>query len=187
MGIRSFIAINLNNNIKKGLIKIEDSLRNIFKYSKINWVKEENLHITLRFLGEIEEEDIEKIENTLYPLFSKYDSLNLNFHNFGIFPGIKHPRVLWIGSDYEPSFQKLYKEFNMVIEKLGFPEDKPFLPHITLGRIKYMHKRDLNGLKEFINTFSISYKEKVEKIDLMRSVLTSKGPIYTVIRSFYLK
>ncbi len=187
MSIRSFIAINLSENAKKGLFKIEGSLKNILNHSKVNWVKRENFHITLRFLGNIEEKQIDILKNALSSLFSNYERFELNFHNFGVFPGIKRPRILWVGSDYISPFQKLYKGFNEVIEDLGFPEDKPFLPHITLGRIKYMHKRDLDGLREFIDTFSVSYKEKVEKVDLMKSELTPGGPIYTVIESFYLK
>ncbi len=187
MSIRSFVAINLSGEAKELIYSIEKQLKNLLHHSKIGWVKKENFHITLRFLGNIKEEDIEVLGDELKDLANSYQKFSLNICNFGVFPGLKKPRIIWVGGEYIHSLRKFYADFNKRFERIGFPEDKPFLPHITLGRIKYMSKGDIERLKNFLNDAKISYKERINKIDLVKSDLTPKGPVYTVIKSFYLK
>ena len=187
MKIRSFIAINLDETIKEKLKNIENSFREALPKSKIKWVKKDNFHITLRFLGDINQEDIPKIEDTIGEFAQECSAFTIDFHEVGVFPGIRRPRVLWIGGDYSDIFRDFYTGFNLKLESIGFPEDKPFLPHITFGRIKYIPEREVKILKELIDEARFNYKETVTHIDLMRSQLKPEGPIYTVIKTFYLK
>ncbi len=187
MKIRSFIAINLNKTVKEKLKDIKNNFRGALPKSKIKWVNKDNFHITLRFLGDINEEDISRIADTMEEFTQKYSAFTIDFHEVGIFPGIRRPRILWIGSDYSDIFRDFYLGFNLKLESIGFPEDKPFLPHITFGRVKYIPEKEIKILKELIDKTSFNYKETVTHIDLMKSQLRPEGPIYTVIKSFYLR
>ncbi len=187
MGIRSFIAINLSESTKEGLEGIKINFKSTLSRSKIKWVDKDNFHITLRFLGDIEPGDITKIEDAIGNFILNYSTFTIEFHEIGVFPGIRKPRILWIGSDYPDIFRNFYSGFRSRLDSIGFLEDKSFLPHITLGRIKYIPERDIRSLKELMSNIKFSYKDTITHIDLMKSQLTPKGPIYTIMKSFYLK
>jgi len=185
--IRSFIAINLSKIVKNKIIEIEKEMKMTMTNSKVSWVKEENLHITLRFLGNIENKKLELLSKVMDRFIQDYNSFSIKFSKIGAFPGLRKPRVLWVGGETPKLLKDLYFAFNKELEAIGFPEDKPFLPHVTLGRVKYLDRRDVNRLKKFIEDTNIEFEDRIMHIDLMKSELTPKGAIYTVLKDFYLK
>ncbi len=187
MGIRSFIAINLSESVKDVLKDVEDKFRKTLRKSKISWVKKDNFHITLRFLGDIEGKDVDRIKEFMREFVKGHGKFKINFYEIGVFPGLKRPRVLWVGGDYPEALKSLYTEFSLQFEKMGFPEDKPFLPHVTLGRIKYLNKSEKESFTREIESISFECEDIVESIELMKSQLAPGGSIYTVLESFQLK
>ena len=171
--MRTFVAIEISNDdVKKSIKDFQNNL-------KINAkpVNLEQLHFTLQFLGEISEEQAQKVIESLRKVeFSEFD---INLQGIGAFPKPKFPRVIWIGTDEKggKNLIELAKKVETVLKPLGLVSDKPFKPHITIFRIKKKIgdiTEDLN--KQRITDFGM---QKISSIKLKKSELTSEGPIYS--------
>jgi 2'-5' RNA ligase len=175
--IRSFIAIELNKEIQDALANIQTDLRS--SGADIKWVKPRNIHLTLKFLGNIDTNLIPKIKNILEDITKKYKNFSGDLTELGAFPKLHNPRVIWVGMQTgKDKIISITKELEDNLSKIGIPqEEKEFHPHVTLGRIK----SSINRLKlvELLNNTKISIlKFQVKKITLFKSTLTPEGPIY---------
>ncbi|MEA3305318.1 MAG: RNA 2',3'-cyclic phosphodiesterase [Candidatus Omnitrophota bacterium] len=172
--IRSFIAIELSDKIIQALRDIEDSLKE--KLSSIKWVKPENIHLTIKFLGNIEPETVENIKNILNNTALNTRMFKIKLSKIGVFPDISRPRVLWVG--LSDGFNETVDIFNKLEGKL------PFHPHLTLARIKSLKEKD--KFKKEVESKTVPEIEMaVKKITLFRSKLSPKGPTYTVLHEAY--
>jgi len=185
--MRIFIAIDLDNEIKKNLslliLKLNKGNRNI------KWVKNQGMHMTLKFLGEIKKEKVSEIESALLEVTKEYKSFPLRFKGTGTFPpGKKVPRVLWIGIERCEILKSLQSRLEEELEKLDFPkENREFHPHLTLGRVKTSFVLGPT-LSEFEIHNNTDFGEmEVNKITLFMSTLKPTGAEYTVISEFELK
>lgn len=171
---RLFIAIDLPLEIKRELYKLEQELMKHIPKG-IKWVELENLHFTIRFLGETEEEKIPNIKKIIDEVSQESDFFNISLKEIGAFPNFKNPRVIWIGIEkgYE-EMKDLFNKLENKILKLGFKkEDKEFSPHLTLGRVKEKIRWDERW------KIDIPYLEfLVEEITLFESQLRPQGPLY---------
>lgn len=184
--VRAFIAINLDSKIREYLSSLKNNLK--IGNSKIKWVEENNLHITLKFLGYILPQQLELIDLTLKKITNQYPPFSIKLSSdIGIFPPYKIPRIIWVGiREGSRELTELYNSIEENLHKNGFPkENKRFSGHITIGRIKYIKDKDslINSLKQIrIECFS----QKVESVELMESELTPKGPVYHVLHKYLL-
>lgn len=176
--IRVFIAISFNQKLTKELKEIQDQ----FKRLSLNasWVKPENIHLTLKFLGEIETNRISQIFDPINKTASAFSSFNLRFSKLGIFPNWNRPRIFWIGlDDKEEILKKLKKRLELELFNVGFLRDmKPFSPHLTLARLRSPNNKNL--LKKEIEKFSVPLTRliKVSEIKLYKSSLHLEGAEY---------
>ena len=197
--MRTFIAIDLEPEIKKTLSALIDELDKGHK--NIRWVRHEGMHLTLKFLGEIGGEKVPEIVNVLKTISKEYDSVPLNFrgkesYSFslkfkgtGSFPpGMKNPRVLWIGIEEEETLTALQTLLEKELDKLGFPKERrKFHAHLTLGRVK-----SLFNIKETLSLLE-KYRDrnfgemKATKISFIQSTLRPTGAEYTILSEFELK
>jgi 2'-5' RNA ligase len=183
--MRTFIAIEIED-------KIKNEIGNLIEFAKKNynlpfkWVKIENLHITLHFLGEIPDKEVENVKNIL----RNEEKLNykIKINNLGQFPEKGIPRVLWIGfEDLEKNIEKSYKSLEKKILNSGLKLDKEkFVPHITIGRIKKFSNFNINEYRDMFEKLNKRIKElnlffETNNINLFKSELFSEGPIYTKI------
>ena len=171
--MRVFVAVEISNK------DIIDSIRNF--QSKITIkakpIEPQNLHFTLQFLGEITDENCEKIKQNLKKI--EFSSFKINFKGVGAFPNMRSPRVIWIGVDKVGGkmLEDLAGQIKNALKPLGFSPDKPFKSHITIFRIKNKIGDISKNLEKFQGYEFGSYL--VSNIKLKQSVLTPKGPIYT--------
>lgn len=177
--IRSFIAIELPQEIIETIEKLQDRLR---KYGlNIRWMRSKNIHLTLKFLGNISEGDVTPITSVLKTIADNMTPFQLMGKGIGIFPGISHPRVIWLGmSGHVETLKKSQLRVEEGLEPLGFPkEGRPFRAHLTLGRVKgNLDKRILlEVIEQFSNFESDSFT--VNSIILFRSDLRRNGAVYT--------
>jgi 2'-5' RNA ligase len=185
--IRSFIAIELPGQVVEAIKKLQEDLRKCGL--GIRWVRPENIHLTLKFLGNISEEDVEPITGVLKTAADTTEPFHLRGQGLGIFPGISRPRVIWVGmsGDVEPlkQFQLRVEEG---LEQLGFPKEKrPFRSHLTLGRVKgNLEKRILLEVIEQLGNFE-SDSFTADSIILFRSDLQRGGAVYTKLAEIPLK
>ncbi|MEW6680866.1 MAG: RNA 2',3'-cyclic phosphodiesterase [bacterium] len=179
--MRLFIAICLDEKIKRGIFEIQKSLR--IDSLKPKWVDPEKAHITLKFLGEIEKEKIKQIIDALKEI-PKPKPFIVSLGNIGAFPKKDYPRVIWIGIEKGcDSLSLIANSVETSLEKIGFPkEERPFSAHLTLARIKNPQKTNL--LSPYLSKRFIIDEMGVKEIMLIESKLTPNGPIYTTLQAF---
>ena len=188
--IRAFIAIELpveiKNNLRARQSRIKSGSGNLVK-----WVDPENIHLTLKFLGNIKTGDIEAVTAAMQNAAAQAKSFNLQLQNLGAFPNLNRVQVIWVGLGGElDSLLKLQKNLENNLAKIGFaPEERPFAPHLTLGRVRdtagIIDKQNIGkaiaGLKtETALTFS------APALSLMQSDLRPQGPVYTCLKNIAL-
>ncbi len=182
--IRAFIAIDIPNSLKEKISGIQDRFRSL--KGSIGLVRPSNIHLTLKFLGNISEKQCSDIKRYLSESAKGILPFTLNVTEIGVFPNIRYPRVLWLGlEDGSGRLTLLHKNIEDNMFKLGFqPEGRRFTPHLTLGRIK-----SLKGKNQFIKLIQSERDMRideiitVEKVNLMRSQLKPTGAVYSVIES----
>lgn len=174
---RCFVAIELNEKIKKELGSFIEELRPIGP--ELKWVRPENLHITLKFLGEVKEEKIDRIKKALQDILKPRKPFTIKIKGTGHFPEKKRPRVIWAGVEDSEDLFSLQKEVEGSLSGLGFrEEEREFRGHITLARVK-----DPSGIEKLLERISL-FKEKdfgiqeVNEIVLMKSDLRPDGARY---------
>ena len=179
--IRSFIAFDINNyEVLKHLSEIQERL--VKTGADLKPVKLENIHITIRFLGNIQPNMVEKIYNEMEQI--AFNPFEVEIRGVGAFPSLKYARVVWAG--IQKSADKLENVFNQLeppLRKLGFkPDAKGFSSHITIARVRT--GRNKTELSRCLNELA-PYEFGVSKVDclkLKKSVLTPRGPIYSTLK-----
>ena len=155
------------------------------KYFQINWIKKENIHLTVKFIGEINDEVLLKIEKKLDDKHKSFESFESKINKIGIFGSKYNPKIVWMGLDNEEKFKELHYNIENTLFKFKGNE-QPFVPHITLGRIKYIDDKKL--FHQFFDEFKeIELNEKpflINKFHIFESELTKNGPIYTIIKTY---
>lgn len=179
--MRTFIAIDLDESIKINLL---DLLQNLQKTTRnVKWVDRRGLHLTLKFLGEIGEEESREVASLLNKVASRHHPFLLRVKGTGQFPPrSKNPRVLWVGVADEPGLAALQEDIEVEFEKIGFSrEAREFHPHLTLGRVKIS-----SGLEAALNELERQNDADfgdmlVKKVTLFRSILKPSGAEYSVL------
>lgn len=186
--MRTFIAVELAKDI---LEKIDDFIFKTYREidkNKISWVKKENLHITLKFLGEINENQIEVVKFVLKDVSKNFKEFTIFLEGLGFFPNLKFPKVIWIGiKKHEDKLKLLASLIEESLSKHGFlKEKKEFIPHLTIARIKQIKK--INEIISYAEkyksqTFGIS---EIKSITFFQSILKPEGPQYRIIEKLFL-
>ncbi len=176
---RAFIAIELNEVVHSGLA----SLQSILKKSNadVKWLESGSIHLTLKFLGNIEMQKIKAIENILNETAAGVEPFVLTLKGIGAFPKLDHPRVIWAGAESGASQSKqLVKTIEEKLEIIGIPrEEREFYAHITLGRVK--SQKNIQNLEKIIaaTEFAAGSAVDVNHLTLFKSQLSREGPVYT--------
>lgn len=176
--MRLFIAINLPAGLRQRLWEAAEPLR-AASYP-VRWVGPEGIHVTLKFLGEVQPAREAEILAGIAAAVQGSKRFDLGLGGFGAFPSVNRPRVLWAGCEPVPALELLQHGVEQEMERLGFPvEGRAFHPHVTLGRVQ----RDARGgafrdLEARIERLEFSGATLVESVDLMESQLSRDGARY---------
>jgi len=181
--IRTFISIPVPKEVwsKKNMLysTLEDSPSNI------NWVKNEQLHLTIKFLGETTESLFDKIKSEIADAASKSGPFELRIDKTGCFPKKERPRILWLGIDGNiTSLHSLFLNVEKKMEVLGFPKsEEDYFPHITLARLKYPQKHTPD-ISTFLKSSYDPIDFTVDRVQFLSSELLPSGTIYTLLGSY---
>lgn len=184
--MRVFLAIEIEDYIKDKIKSTQDIIYEN-NSAKIKYVETENIHLTLKFFGEINENKLEKIKNIISSKIENHKPYTLKIVNIGAFPNISRPRVIWTGiKDNDNSTINLIKELDEEFSKIGFEKEKRYTPHITIGRVKDIYNKE--NTRQTLEKIKKNYhgKMEVKKIALKSSKLTPSGPIYDTIKEYKL-
>lgn len=172
--MRIFIAALLPEDV---ICWMGDYLRGIKPHvDGVKWEKPEKLHLTLKFLGETQEQTASKISELLGQISENYSPFRTKVTRLGGFPGMENPRILYLGLEHKEGLSTFQKEVESALEPLGFPKErKRFIPHVTIGRVK----------KRFITKGPVPLPEKIafdiSKVAVIKSELKPGGSEYTEI------
>jgi 2'-5' RNA ligase len=179
--IRTFVAVEMPADVQKQFREVQTALRRTDAHVK--WVEPHNIHATLKFLGDVAEDQLEGLYEGVTKGVVGCAPFEIRLTQIGAFPDLKRPRVVWIGVDAgKEKLIELQKNVEEAISLHGFPkEDRKFSPHLTIGRVKSPRGVDdlVTAIKETpFESNSIGIREVV----VMKSTLTPEGPIYAPLR-----
>ncbi|MCK9615867.1 MAG: RNA 2',3'-cyclic phosphodiesterase [Candidatus Omnitrophica bacterium] len=172
--MRLFIAIDIPEDLKEKLSRAVTRLKKCDLDAK--WVNTSNIHMTLKFLGEVSEEQLDKIKNIIKTTAGNFSQLELNVGSFGFFPNETSPRVFFISTDNEEILKNISLQLEDKLESLGFPKEGRFKSHLTIARFRT--KRNIDCLKNEMKGMTIEAKFAVSEIILFKSLLKPTGPVY---------
>lgn len=179
--IRLFICMNLPDQIHKQVNDLVHDLK--LRGRGVRWVRPEGMHLTLKFLGDTYPDQVDEIASALEQILAGFKPMTIKVKGLGAFPSYRRPRVLWAGlEEASGELVRLAKAIEVAVVRLGFPrEDRPYSPHLTLGRIKMQ-----NTLIHIINHMqSLNFEAgefMPDKVVIMRSDLSRESAVYTPLK-----
>jgi len=189
--IRSFIAIELSDDVRESLSSLMDALKPA-RHPQVKWVTAEGVHLTLKFLGGVYSDQIPGITEAIRSAARGVPPFELKVGGLGAFPNTQQPRVIWVAVTGDVKRVKtLQRGIDDALSHLGFPREKrPFTPHLTLGRMKERaSSRDRAAIGKLVTAtkYDGGATMQVTGVSLMKSTLTPSGAIYSRLESIVLR
>jgi 2'-5' RNA ligase len=179
--IRTFIAVDIAKPIRDRTIALQETLARTG--TEVNWVEPQNLHVTLLFLGEVDNREVPRVCQLVAGCTQKHAAFPMSVETVGCFPNPRRPRVVWvgIGEGAEP-LCAIHDALEVALQDLGYRrEERRYTPHITLGRVKGDHPTDELAAVLAKKADWKAGEMTVQELLIMSSELTPKGPMYTVL------
>jgi 2'-5' RNA ligase len=181
--LRTFVAIDLDPKLKEVLQSLVIKLKKTG--ADVHWVGFPGMHLTLKFLGEVEEEGLPAIGRVVKKAVGGQARFPLVLQGTGSFPGGKNPRVLWVGVRENPGLMSLEREIENGLEAEGYPrETRVFHPHLTLGRVKGQARIQAAVLELERDRETVFGEMTARKVTLFESLLSPQGAEYKVLSEF---
>lgn len=176
MGMRLFIILELPTDVRAHLVELQQQMKHHFHHSKISWVKPEQFHVTIHFIGDVDDAQAQKLVDALKQ--QKYPgSFHVHLEAVSAFPDKKHPKILVVGVTSHPFLLQLRKRTADVLANLGLPFDgNTYRPHITLGRIT-TQSEVLQPERYSVDPLPIP----TDHFALMQSTLSSEGSVHQAL------
>lgn len=191
--IRAFIAIELPAELRARLGEIEEQVQKHAggaAHHAVRWVTAGNMHLTLKFLGEVSAGNVESLTRMLRAVTSQHPCFSFTVGGLGAFPNLHRPRVVWVGTQAPPDLASLQRAIEAETRKLGYPaEERPFSPHLTLGRVtQNARPEEVVQVARALGEIQVGEigQVRVESVELFRSDLHPGGSIYTRLQHFTL-
>ncbi len=185
--IRAFIAINLSPEIQRNLDEVSDKLKERLPGVPVRWVPVENIHLTIKFLGDVSVSNLEMLQKILRAEACQHTPFEFSVGNLGAFPSISRPRVIWVGVEAPDELHALQHGIEAETARLGYAREKrPYAPHLTLGRVsRNADSDDTRRIREVLKSCTVGFlgAARVQEVHLYRSELMPGGAVYTQIFS----
>ncbi|MCG8699031.1 MAG: RNA 2',3'-cyclic phosphodiesterase [Bacteroidales bacterium] len=183
--MRLFIAIKLN--LDTNFVEFRNKVQKQLNSSKVKWVEIQNMHLTLKFIGEMQEFYVNSIVMLLRNVATQSTPFKVQISSCGTFGKEQNPSVVWVGIEKNKILNELQNLIGTELTELGIEKDRRnYSPHLTLGRIKHYDKRDnLNDLLDSYHQKSFG-EHNVNEFHLYQGILTQAGPEYKILETFKL-
>ena len=178
--MRLFVAVNLPSSTRRAIWEAAAPLR--AKRYPVRWVEQDAIHLTLKFLGEVDDTHEGEVRAGLAAAVQGAKLFALELNGFGAFPTPQRPRVIWAGCEAAPPLELLQHRLEQEMDRIGFPvEGRPFHPHLTLGRAKRgANPREFEGIADQLEAMTFRAEVTVRSLDLMQSTLAPGGAQYAL-------
>jgi RNA 2',3'-cyclic 3'-phosphodiesterase len=191
MMLRSFIAVEIPAEIQSAISHTTASLKTALPKPMVRWVVPQNLHLTLKFLGDVSPSNLERLAEALGAETSKQAPFNISVSRIGAFPTSRRARVIWIGLDVPPALSALQRGVEAVAARLGYaPENRPFSAHLTIGRVsESISFGDLAKICSALEKTQVGALGTihVEAVHIFKSDLQPGGSVYEHLYALPLK
>jgi 2'-5' RNA ligase len=185
--LRAFIAVEIPSEIHKAIESKAAPLRAALDASLVRWVPTDNIHLTLKFLGDVSPTNVEMLSQMLSVEVSQHSTFALKFGGLGAFPNPRRPRVIWIGIQAPAGLEALQRGIEAAAATLGYPsEERPFSPHLTIGRVKQnVGSADVQKIRTALEQTEVGAlgTAQVSAVYLFKSDLKPSGAVYTQLFS----
>jgi 2'-5' RNA ligase len=189
--LRAFIAIELPKQLQDALEKQTTRLRQSLGDDLVRWIPTQNMHLTLKFLGNIAASHVEFLKQLVTQTADSHSQFDLQISGIGSFPNSKRARILWAGIYAPAELPSLQKNLEAGTTRLGYEkEERPFSPHLTLGRVRQnIDQTGLQKIRTILDTIQLGNigSARVDSIHLYKSELQTSGSVYTKLFSAPLK
>jgi len=189
--LRAFIAIELPSQLQDALEKQTARLRQSLGDDLVRWISTQNMHLTLKFMGNIAASHLEFIKQLITQSADSHSQFDLQISGIGSFPNSKRARILWAGIHAPAGLASLQKSLEAGTARLGYEnEERPFSPHLTLGRVRQnIDPAGLQKIRTILDTIQLGHigSARVDSIHLYKSELQTSGSVYTKLFSAPLK
>jgi 2'-5' RNA ligase len=181
--MRLFIAINFTVKDRRRMYSAGRKLRDA--ELPVRWVDIDQLHMTLKFLGEVRPERVTDVKEAVAQVAEKTEPFAMTVTGAGAFPTMRRPKVIWMGAEASPELRCLKHDLEWELAPQGFEREvRAFHPHITLGRAtKEARAGDFRGFEAIVDAMDFEREITVRNVDLMESFLSAKGPRYEKLMS----
>jgi 2'-5' RNA ligase len=181
--IRAFIALDIPKEIQDCLATISNQLKEQIGRVPIRWVAPQNVHLTLKFLGEVSLNNIEVLKESIKTEATGFQSMVFSVGGVGAYPKVRNPRVIWVGVEAPAEMIALQRGIDAQTTRIGYlPDRRPFSPHLTLGRVSRNAKtQEIRKVGDVLSGSKIGFLGvgRVNAVHLYRSDLKPDGPVYT--------
>ncbi|MBE9473821.1 MAG: RNA 2',3'-cyclic phosphodiesterase [Chloroflexi bacterium] len=185
--IRAFIAVNLSPEILERIDQVSLDLRARMKDIPVRWVPVENIHLTLKFLGNVSTANLEILKDILGKVVSSHSECDISVGGIGAFPKPHNPRVIWVGMEVPQELVTLQHNIEIETARLGYSrEHRPFSAHLTFGRVsRNASAQDVHAIAEVLENYKVGFlgATRLKTVYLYRSDLKPDGAVYTPIYS----
>jgi RNA 2',3'-cyclic 3'-phosphodiesterase len=191
MMVRSFVAIEIPVEIQKSIAQSTAGMRQTLAKPLVRWVSENNIHLTLKFLGDVSPANLERLADGLKAEAATLAGFSISVGGVGAFPNPKRARVIWIGLEVPPALAALQRGVEAAAAQLGYaPEERPFSPHLTIGRVgQNVSSAELQKVRAALEGTSVGPLGTVQvtAIHIFKSDLQPSGSVYTHLYALPLK
>lgn len=185
--IRAFIAINLSSQVIHQLEEVSQQVKRELPGHSVRWVAVSNIHLTIKFLGDVSVSNLAILKQTLQIEVARHPAFEFEVTGLGAFPSVSRPRVIWVGVQTPPPLQNLQHGIEGEMKRLGYPpEDRPFSPHLTLGRVARGATSEMVvRISEVLRASRVGSlgRSSASEVHLYQSDLQPGSPIYTPLFS----
>jgi RNA 2',3'-cyclic 3'-phosphodiesterase len=189
--LRSFIAVEIPAGIQNAIAHSTASLKNALPKPLIRWVAPQNVHLTLKFLGDVSPTSLEQLVEKLKVEAASHGMFSMSVGGLGAFPTPRKARVIWIGLESPPALEALRRGVEAAAAQLGYaPEERSFSPHLTIGRVgQNVSAPDLQRIRTALETTKVGVLGtiRVEAVHIFKSDLQPGGAVYTHLFALPLK
>lgn len=181
--IRVFIAVDLTSEIQTCLDQVTTKLKLQLGDIPVRWVSSENIHLTLKFLGDVSLSNIDVLKEVLQTEAANHRSMVISIGGVGAFPKVRNPRVIWVGVEAPPELEALQRGIEVQTTRLGYaPDQRPFSPHLTLGRVsRNASPQETRKIGEVLKDSKVGFLGvvRVDAVHIFRSDLKPGGAVYS--------